>query len=83
MDRSSLASAADTGSIPGQGRFYMLWGQLSLCKPQLLKLIHLEPALLNKRSHCKECPGTAMKSSHQEQLEKALVQQQRPSTAKN
>ena len=46
---------------------------------QLLKPVHLEPMLRNKRS-----PRTTMKSSPcSPQLEKACAQQQRPNTTKN
>ena len=46
-------------------------------EPQLLMSVHLEPVLHNERSHL-----SAESSSHLPQLEKALGQQQRPSTAK-
>ena len=49
------------------------------CVPQLLKPVHLEPVLRNKRSPC-----TATKSSPRSpQLEKACVRQQRTNAAKN
>ena len=49
------------------------------CVQQLLKPMHIEPMLHNKRS-----PHTTTKSSpHLPQLEKARVQQRRPNTAKN
>ena len=41
--------------------------------PQLLKPVHLEPVLCNKRSHHNEKP-----MHHNDQLEKARTQQQRP-----
>ena len=54
--------------------------------PQLLKPMHLEPMLCNKRSHCneKQTHRTVTKSSpHSPQLQKACVQQRRSNTAKN
>ena len=53
--------------------------------PQLLKPAHLERALCNKRSHRNEKPaGTTTKSNPWSlKLEKARVQQWRPSAAKN
>ena len=47
--------------------------------------MHLEPVLSNKSSHCKgEACALQLESSPQwTQLEKAHVQQQRPSAAKN
>ena len=52
--------------------------------PQLPKPAHLEPMLCNKRSHRNEKTNTAVKSRpHSPQLEKACVQQRRPSAAKN
>ena len=60
--KSLPASSEDMGSIPGPGRFYMPWGQVSPCAPQLLRLsavtieahTHLEPMLCKKRSHHNE-----------------------------
>ena len=49
------AYAGDTGSIPDPGRSHILWGNLARLQ-QLLKLVHLEPVLHNKRSHCNEKP---------------------------
>ena len=59
------ANAGDMGSSPGPGRSHMPqsnWAHapqlLSLCsrtrEPQLLKPVHLEPVLFNKRSHRNE-----------------------------
>ena len=69
VDGSLPASAGDTDSIPGLGRFsYACEPQpLGLCsralKPKLLspcaattEALHLEPMLANKRSHCNEQP---------------------------
>ena len=51
---------------------------------QLLKPVCLGSVLCEKRSHCKETPQAATKSSsHSPQLEKACMQQPRPSTTKN
>ena len=51
--------------------------------PQLLKPVHLEPVLRNKRSHPVRSLCTATKSSPRSpQLEKACAQQRRPNTAK-
>ena len=62
------ANAGDTGSSPGPGRSHMPrsnWARvpqlLSLRsgarEPQLLKPVHLEPVLLNKRNHHNEKPA--------------------------
>ena len=65
------ANGGDTGSIPGPGRFHMLWGNWA-CEPELPKPVHLQPTLLNKRSHCSEKPAPqAESSSHLPQPEKA------------
>ena len=61
------ATARDMGSIPGPGKSHKPQNNkagapqlLSLCsgdqEPQLLKSVHLEPVLYNKRSHCNEKP---------------------------
>ena len=53
-------------------------------KPQLLKPMHLELALHNKRSHCSKKPAHHnWRVPCSTQPEEARVQQQRPSTAKN
>ena len=49
------ANAGDTSSIPGPGRFHMLWGNWARV-PQLLKPTGLEPMLCNKRGHRSEKP---------------------------
>ena len=80
------ASAADTGSIPGLGRFHMprgtqahapqlLRGCPGAWELQLLKPTHLEPVLRSKKQ--------LESRSHSPQPEKARAQQQSPSTAKN
>ena len=55
MDRNPPANAGDTGSIPGLGRFCMLWSNY-VHVLQLLSLWALEPVPLNKRSHRNEKP---------------------------
>ena len=51
--------------------------------PQLLKPMHLEPMLRNKRATAMRSPHTATKSSPRSpQLEKARTQQRRPNTVK-
>ena len=88
------ANARDTGSIPGLGKFHMLqsnWAHAPqfLSPPskahelQLLKPLPLEPVLHNNRNHRNENCTTMRRSAHLRQLEKACVQQQRPSTTKN
>ena len=65
MVKNSPASAGDTGSIPDLERSHIPQSNsaqvpqiLSLCsgaqEPQLLKPMHLEPMLHNKRSQCNE-----------------------------
>ena len=52
--------------------------------PQLLKPVHLEPVLRNKRSHRNEKPAHLNEEwPRSPQLEKARVQLRRPNTAKN
>ena len=41
------ARAADTGSIPGPGRFHMLWSNYT-CVPQLLKTVLPEACALQQ-----------------------------------
>ena len=62
------ASAGDTNSISGPGRFHMLQSNWSLHA--------LQPVLCNESTHRGEKLGML-------QLEKACTQQQRPSTVKN
>ena len=50
MVKKSPASAGDTGSIPGPGRFHMPQGN-EIHVPQLLSLRALESMLRNERSH--------------------------------
>ena len=49
------ASAGDTGSIPGPRRFPMP-PDISAWEPRLLKPVHREPVLRNRRNHCREKP---------------------------
>ena len=51
--KNAPVDAADTGSIPGPGRFHMPWGKQAPV-PQLLSPCTLEPGLWNKRNHCSE-----------------------------
>ena len=69
MAKNTLANAGDAGLIPGLGRFHILWGQLSLSTTTT------EPT-------CCKLPATGEQYPHSPQLEKACVQQQRPSAAK-
>ena len=74
-------NVGDRGWIPGPGRFHMLWGYRT-CAPEPGNCRHwspcaLGPMLRNKRSH------RTKSSPHLLQLEKAWVQQQRPSRTKN
>ena len=81
-------NVGDTSSIPGLGRFHLLWGtatELVLWSPRATtteptcsywSLPALEPALRNTRSHRNERPL-------QRKEEEPLSQQQRPSTATN
>ena len=55
------ANAGDLGSIPGLGRPHTRWGSLA-CGLQLLKPLHLQPVLRNKRSHRDKKPA-----NHKEQ----------------
>ena len=68
MVRNPPANAEDTGSSPGPGRSHMPWGNwarapqlLSLHsrarEPRLLRPVHLEPVLPNKRGHRNERPA--------------------------
>ena len=80
--KSLPCNAGDTCLIPGLGRSHVLrsnWAHT----PQLLKPVHLEPMLRNKRTHRNEKPAHHKKSSpRQMQLKKACVQQGRPTTTK-
>ena len=73
MVKKSPASAGDTGSIPGPGRFHMPQGN-EIHVPQLLSLRALESMLRNERSHNNKKLSAL-------QLEEAQPQR-RPSTAK-
>ena len=63
MDKILRTNAGNTSLIPGLERFHMPQSNeahapqlVSLCsrarEPQVLRPAHLEPVLLNKRSHC-------------------------------
>lgn len=68
----------DTGSVPDPGRFHLPRS------PQLLKPVHLEPGLRNKRSlaEWRASHRGSGAASAQLQAEEAPVPQQRPSLAK-
>ena len=55
MGKNPLATAGDTGSIPGPGRSHIAMEQLSPCVT-ITEPAHLEPMLCNKRSHRNEKP---------------------------
>ena len=50
------ANAGDMGSIPGPGRFHMMWSNYAH-EPLLLEPVCPEPAFCNKRSHHNEKPA--------------------------
>ena len=55
VDKNVPASAGDTGSIPGPGRFHMPPSNWA-CAPQRLMAVCLQPMLCDKRSHHSEKP---------------------------
>ena len=59
-----MFNAGDMGSVPGPGRFHMLWSNKS-CAPQLQKSSCLGLVLCNKRCHGNEKP---VHSSEEEPL---------------
>ena len=77
------ANARDTGSSPGLGRSHMLrsnWAR----EPQLLSQRVWSLCSATREAAIVKGPRTAMKSGPRSpQLEKALRQKRRPSTAKN
>ena len=77
------ANAGDTGSSPGLGRSHMPrsnWAR----EPQLLRLRVWSLCSATREATMVRGPRTAMKSGPRSpQLEKALAQKRRPSTAKN
>ena len=88
MVKNLPASAGDTGSTPGpEGSLVQKVRSLVQKDPTChgtTKPVCLEPVLLNKRSPHNEKPVHQTKRSpHSLQLEKARMQQQRPSTAIN
>ena len=77
------ADAGDTGSIPGLGRFHMARSNWA-CEPQMLGLRVWSLCSVMGEAATVRGPRTAMRSGpHLPQLEKALAQKRRPSTAKN
>ena len=56
MVKNLPANAGDTGSTPGPGRSHVPQSNEAHA-PQLLKPVHLEPVLRNKRSHRNEKPA--------------------------
>ena len=68
MDRNPPANAGDVGSIPGLGHFHMPQSNekpvhlnYRACVLLLLKPMHLEPVLPNRRSHRDEKPEPCSK----------------------
>ena len=63
VDKNPPANAGDMDSIPGPERFrvpgsnWACMSQLLGLREQLLKPMHLEPALRNKKSHPSEKPA--------------------------
>ena len=85
------AKAGDMGSIPGPGRFHMPWVNWA-CVPQLLGLCAATAEAHVPRTPCSTAreatplrkPGTtSVGRPCSLQLEKARVQQWRPSAAQN
>ena len=77
------ANAGDTGSSPGLGRSHMPWSNWAR-EPQLLSLRVWSLCSATREAAIVRGPRTAMKSGPcLQQLEKALIQKQRPNTAKN
>ena len=71
--KNLLANARDTGSILGPGRFHMTLGNYA-CVPQLLKPLHQESVLSNKRSrqnekasHCNRRGAPTRNKAHGQQ----------------
>ena len=82
MVESLPANAGDTGSSPGLGRFHMPWSNWA-CEPQLLSLRIWGLCSTAREAATVTGPRTVMRTGpHSPQLEKALAQKQRPSTAK-
>ena len=79
MVKNPPANAGDMGSSPGLGKSHMPRGNqahepqlLSLRsrarEPQLLKPMHLEPVLRNRKSHCSEKPMHCNKEPKQPKI---------------
>ena len=76
-------NAGDMGSSPGLGRSHMPWSNWAR-EPQLLSLCVWSLCSATREAATVKGPRTAMKSGPRSpQLEKALTQKRRPSTAKN
>ena len=76
------ANPGDMSLIPGLGRSHMPRGN-SAWGPQLLSLRALEHMLCTEKSQQQEAHVPRKSSPHSPQLERAWVQQQRLSSAKN
>ena len=61
MNKNPPANAGDTGSIPGPGRFHMMWN-IQACVPQLLSAHAATPEAHMPRA----CALQQTKSSQQE-----------------
>ena len=79
--RNLPASAGDTGSSPGPGISHIPRSNLARApqllslrsrarEPQLLKPVHLEPMLCNKRSHCNKKPTCSNEDPTQPKINK-------------
>ena len=79
----SPASARDMGLIPGPGRFHMPCHNFRAHVIQLLKPLHLDPALWNKRKHQWEaCSPQLEKGSAKGKKKKKKGNKERPSAAR-
>ena len=83
MIESLPANAEDMGSITGPGRSHMPWGNEAR-EPQLLSLSSIAWELQQEKPLQWEACALQLESSpHLLKLEKASMQQQRPSIAKS
>lgn len=81
--RILLVSAGNMGSIPGVGRFHILWGS-SVCVPQLLEPMNPRACVLQEKPlQWEACTLKLESSPHSPHLEEVCTQQWRPNTAKN